>query len=1001
MGSHQKHLLGRAGSGMSKKTPLHEKIAFALTMAVMVAWKVFAPQPPVDPSQPQQAEFFTLLALFAVFLVLSTILKPKPKIENAKPAGLGDFKFPTAMEGRPVPLIWGTVKQEGPNVVWYGDLRSKAITEKVKTGLFSSKRVTTGYKYFIGIQMALCRGGTSPVGSLRRIWIGDKELWTGDANTDAFAIDINEPNFLGGNDLGQGGIVGTLRFYRGSMTQTANTYLSAHQSVGGQTPAYRGTCYAVWEQGYIGDNTSIKPWAFELRRIPNGLGLGAQASINSGNDANPMNVIYEILTNTEWGLGQPSADIDTSDFTDAAITLYDEGNGFSFLLDNKIEVQELLRLIEQQIDGVVYLDRTTGKWRINLARGGYTLGDQTALTPANVLEINQFSRGSWADTSNNVLVKFDNRDIEYKETYAAAQDMANVKIQGNKVVSVEVTYPGVKDGDLANQLAWRYLRTLAIPMARADLVVDRTLWNHNPGDVVRWTDPDLGFTDLPMRITKIDLGKLEEGRISVTLVQDIFVHDTGVFAAPGATNWTPPPQNVVAIPTSDSLVFEAPRKFITLSDQSGVLDRVWCAARYQGDSAVDMDIVSRPGSGSYTDAGDIADFTVAGKLLSGITAAGTQGSISLTIVPDPDSLVFLTELLEEAYTAEDIGQSLSGLLMIGNEFFAFRSITVSGGNLSCTNGYRGLLDSAPASHATNDRVWVLFGNLTDRAFTAGGNVDIKLLPRSPTQSLLESSATAISLTMDNRGRRPYPPVRLTVNGNVYPGSAQELDTLFGSGLDERGLAIGYRRRDFRNTDEAAAVVAETVPADFPAANTTQYAVEVRNDPAGTNTLLYTIPWNAGTAAINLSRTRILRFTSGSIPSTMRVRIKTRHTYEGVVREALQTTDWDFSTQSTLLSGDFNFGVLAANVDSADFTAPATDTYTVNIGTALASGNVQYRLNAGSWTNVITAGNTTGNFAATAADTIEVRHTQSGSTDSETFLELVRSGVSIAYAVLTY
>src|SRR5690606_14657803 len=135
-----------------------------------------------------------------------------------------------------------------------------------------------------------------------------------------------------------------------------------------------------------------------------------------------------------------------------AETLYDEGNGFSFLLDNKIEVQELLRLIEQQIDGVVYLDRTTGKWRINLARGGYTLGDQTALTPANVLEINQFSRGSWADTSNNVLVKFDNRALEYKETYAAAQDMANVKIQGNKVVSVEVTYPGVKDGDLANQL---------------------------------------------------------------------------------------------------------------------------------------------------------------------------------------------------------------------------------------------------------------------------------------------------------------------------------------------------------------------------------------------------------------------------------------------------------------------------------------------------------------------------------------------------------------------
>lgn len=1001
MGAVEEHLHERAGQRMSPKTPLHEKIAFGLTMLVMVAWQWFAPKAPVDPTEPQKAEFFTLLALFAVFLVLSTILKPKPKIENAKPAGLGDFKFPTAMEGRPVPIIWGTVKQEGPNVVWYGDLRSKAITEKVKTGLFSSKRITVGYKYFIGIQFALCRGGTTPVGELRRIWVGDTELWSGSVTSDNAAIDINQPNFLGGNDLGQGGIVGTLRFYRGSTTQTASTYLSTHQQVGGQTPAYRGTCYAVWEQGYIGDSTSIKPWAFELRRIPNPLGLGGSGAVNSGNDANPMNVIYEILTNTEWGLGQPTSDIDTSDFAAAGATLATEGNGFSFLLDNKIEAQELLRLVEQQIDGIVYLDRTTGKWRVNLARGGYTLSTKRALNASNVLEISQFSRGAWADTANSVLVKFDNRALDYKETYASAQDMANVKIQGNKVVSVEVTYPGVKNGALANTLAWRYLRTLAIPMARAELVVNRDLWDHNPGDVVRWTDPDLGFTDLPMRITKIDLGKLDEGRITVTLVQDIFVFDTGVFAAPGSTNWTPPPQNVTAIPTGDSLVFEAPRKFVTLSDQPGVLDRIWCGARYQGDSAVDMDIVSRPGSGSYTNAGDIADFTVAGKLLSGITASGTQGSISLTIVPDPDSLTFLQELLNATYTAEDIGQRLSGLILIDNEFFAFRNLAPSGGNLSCTNGYRGLLDTVPAAHATDARVWVLFGNLTDRAFTPGGNVDIKLLPRSPTQSLPEASASAISRTMNNRGRRPYPPVRLTVNASVYPASAQSLDNLFGSGLDGRGLAVGYLRRDFRNSDEAAAVANETVPSDFPSAHTTQYAIEVRNDPSGTNTLLFTTPWNGGTASINLSRTRILRFTAGVLPTRLRTLVKTRHTLDGVTREALQTLDWDFDVNSTLLSGDFNFGVLAQNIDSADFTAPSTGTYTVNIGTALASGTVQYRLNGGSWTNVVTAGNTTGTFSATATDIIEVRHTQAGSTDSETFLELVFGGTSIAYAVLTY
>src|SRR5262249_40596648 len=158
------------------------------------------------------AEFITLLILFVVTLVLSELLKPKPKVEDAKPAGLGDFKFPTATEGRPVPVIWGTVKQEGPNVVWYGDLRQDPIIEKIKTGLFAYKKFTKAYTYYLGVQMALCRGGTTPVSAMYRIWVGDAVLWTGTANSDGQAIDIQERDFLGGDDLGQGGIVGTLRF---------------------------------------------------------------------------------------------------------------------------------------------------------------------------------------------------------------------------------------------------------------------------------------------------------------------------------------------------------------------------------------------------------------------------------------------------------------------------------------------------------------------------------------------------------------------------------------------------------------------------------------------------------------------------------------------------------------------------------------------------------------------------------------------------------------------
>ena len=946
---------------------------------------------------------FTLL-LWAAFFVLSEVLRPKPKTENARPASLGDFKFPTATEERVVPLIWGTVKLEGPNVVWYGDLRQVAITKKVKTGLFSSSRITTGYQYYLGVQMALSRGGVTPVGSLLRIWIGDTVVFNGNLNSDGAVTTINQPELFGGAELGSGGVVGDVRFYRGSLTQPVNAYIAQFQQQGGDTPAYRGTSYVALESVYLGNSTSIKPWKFELRRIPNGLGL-ATPTVNSGNDANPMNVLYEALTDTDWGLGFAPGEIDTDNFIEAADTLRTENNGFSFVLDNPIEVTELITEIERQIDGVVFLDRATGKWKVKLARGGYVVASLPSATPSNVLEVQDFTRGSWDDTTNQVRIQFTDRAKDYFGTYAMAQDMANVKLQGNVNISSTQSFPGVKDRNLANSIAWRNLRGLSYPLAKATLIVNRTFWNVNPGDVIRWTDPDLGFTDLVMRVNRIDLGRLAEGRITLNVVQDIYKFDVASFSPPPSSGWVKPASTAVDIPSTDRRVFEAPRAFVTRDPTSpGVLDRVWCGARYLGDGSVQFDVVTRPGSGSYTFAGEVAGFLLAGQLSAPLAANQTQGAASISLTPSPDSKSLLLQQLAAA-TQDDIGVNLNMLLLVDNEFIAFRNVADGGSVINLSNGYRGLLDSAPAAHANGARVWLLFvaGNLTERAFTPGDNVDVKLLPKSRFGQLLESAATAESLTMSNRGRRPYCPVNLTVNASAWPTSAANLDNQTGATLDTRGLNIGFTRRDFRTTDEAKAVLNEsTLPADFPAANTTQYRVEVRNDPAGTNNLLFTTAYNGGTSPIFISRTEILRnMTGGAVPSNLRVTVQTRHTFEGATYTSLQNLVWDFPVSSTLLGGDFVFGVLASGASSASFSAPSTGTYTLNIGTALSSGAVQVNVNGGGFVNVITSGNTTGNFSANAGDSIVIRHNQSGAGTAHTFCELVFSGTSIAYAVLTY
>lgn len=69
--------------------------------------------------------FLIQLAILIVSSYVSAALAPKPP--KPKPASLTDFDVPTAEEGRPVPVVFGTVWVTGPNVIWYGHLRTEAI----------------------------------------------------------------------------------------------------------------------------------------------------------------------------------------------------------------------------------------------------------------------------------------------------------------------------------------------------------------------------------------------------------------------------------------------------------------------------------------------------------------------------------------------------------------------------------------------------------------------------------------------------------------------------------------------------------------------------------------------------------------------------------------------------------------------------------------------------------------------------------------------------------
>ena len=68
------------------------------------------------------------LVVIVVAALVSVALAPKPP--EPKPASLSDVDAPTAEEGRPIPVVFGTVLVKSANVVWYGDLRTTPIKSK-------------------------------------------------------------------------------------------------------------------------------------------------------------------------------------------------------------------------------------------------------------------------------------------------------------------------------------------------------------------------------------------------------------------------------------------------------------------------------------------------------------------------------------------------------------------------------------------------------------------------------------------------------------------------------------------------------------------------------------------------------------------------------------------------------------------------------------------------------------------------------------------------------
>lgn len=124
----------------------------------------------------------------------------------------------------------------------------------------SSKKVTVGYKYYVGMHMILHHGTAD---KLSRIRVEDKDILSSEITISGSGY-IDKPDIFGGESR-EGGIQGDFDFETGLPTQSVNSYLSS--KLGEYVTAFRGVTAVVLRQMYMGMNPYLKPWAFRAKRI--------------------------------------------------------------------------------------------------------------------------------------------------------------------------------------------------------------------------------------------------------------------------------------------------------------------------------------------------------------------------------------------------------------------------------------------------------------------------------------------------------------------------------------------------------------------------------------------------------------------------------------------------------------------------------------------------------------------------------------------------------------
>nr|DAQ84961.1 MAG TPA: tail protein [Caudoviricetes sp.] len=564
-------------------------------------------------------------------------------------------------QGLTLPVIYGRTRVAG-NLIWYGDfttIEHKTTTQQGGKGGGGVTQEDIKYTYEAAVMLALCEGEIQGVG---RIW-RDKEKFDSLAQL-------------------------RLTLMRGGDEQPLWTHL-AQAKHAGQALSYSGTAYLCSPNYELTKSAQIYQHNFEV--------IGKLGYSGNIPDANPRDIIRDLLTNQRYGCGFPVDSIGDTD----RYSNYCRAVGI-FLSPAYTEQGEAQRniseLLEQTNSAAVFsqgrlkiIPYGDGNYRGNGAayiadnKAIYDLTDDDFIVSGAEDPVN-VERKTNADAFNQIQVEYLDRNNDYNVAVAEVKDQANIEQYGLRPKEA-VKMHGICDGKVAQKVAQQLLQRALYVRNEYEFKLGWKYCLLEPMDIVTLTDAGLGLDKTPVRITEIE--EDEEGVLSVKAEDyPVGVYTTSEYPTQPSLGYSAD-YNVSPGNAHAPVIFEAPLQL------TGGEPQIWMATA-GGDMWGGAEVWVSTDGDSYTRVGAVNHKARFGSL----TAALPSGAV----FDRTNTLSVEISAGQMTGGTEQDSRDLLTLCYVDGEFLAYANAELKGvGRYTLGNLTRGAYGSAIDSHAAGSQ----------------------------------------------------------------------------------------------------------------------------------------------------------------------------------------------------------------------------------------------------------------------------------------------------------